>query len=75
MISVRGRPTQQWRREGPWGFLITPQLRVSSPATRKGVVTMKAIVMLAAMLTSAALTVPTVTQAGNTKVSELRLNA
>jgi hypothetical protein len=36
---------------------------------------MKAIVMLAAVLTSAMLTVPTVTQAEHTKVSELRLNA
>ena len=36
---------------------------------------MKAIVMLAAVLTSAFLTVPTVTEVGDSKVSELRLNA
>jgi hypothetical protein len=36
---------------------------------------MKAIVMMAAVLTSAVLTVPTVSQAADTKVSELRLNA
>ena len=36
---------------------------------------MKAIVMLAAVLTSAMLTVPTVTDVGESKVSELRLNA
>ena len=36
---------------------------------------MKAIVKLAAVLTSAMLMVPTVSQAADTKVSELRLNA
>ena len=36
---------------------------------------MKAIVMLAAILSSAMLTVPTVTQGSDDKVSELRLNA
>ena len=36
---------------------------------------MKAIVMLAAVMTSALLTVPTVTEVGEKKVSELRLNA
>ena len=36
---------------------------------------MKTLVMMAAVLTSAMLTVPTVTQAADTKVSELRLNA
>ena len=36
---------------------------------------MKAIVMLAAVLISAMLTVPTVSQAADTKASELRLNA
>jgi hypothetical protein len=36
---------------------------------------MKAIVMMAAVLTSAILTVPTVSQAADAKVSELRLNA
>lgn len=36
---------------------------------------MKAIVMFAAVLTSALLTVPTVSQAGNATPSELRLNA
>ena len=36
---------------------------------------MKAFVMMAAVLTSAMLTVPTVTQAADGKVSELRLNA
>jgi hypothetical protein len=36
---------------------------------------MKAFVMLAAVLTSALLTVPTVTQAGTTASTELRLNA
>ena len=36
---------------------------------------MKAIVMLAAVLTSAFLTVPTVTQVADAKVSELRLDA
>lgn len=36
---------------------------------------MKAIVMLAAVLTSAMLTVPTVTEVGESKVSELRLKA
>ena len=36
---------------------------------------MKAIVLMAAVMTSALLTVPTVTQAADTKVSELRLNA
>ena len=41
----------------------------------KGDLKMKAIVMMAAVLTSAILTVPTVSQAGNGKVSELRLNA
>ncbi len=36
---------------------------------------MKAIVMPAAVLTSALLTVPTVSQAADAKASELRLNA
>lgn len=36
---------------------------------------MKAIVMLAAVVTSAMLTVPTVSQAADAKASELRLNA
>jgi hypothetical protein len=36
---------------------------------------MKVLVIMAAVLTSALLTVPTVTQAGTTSVSELRLNA
>ena len=36
---------------------------------------MKMIVMLAAVLTSALLTVPTVTDLGDAKVSELRLAA
>ena len=36
---------------------------------------MKALVMMAAVLTSAMLTVPTVTEVGDAKVSELRLNA
>ncbi len=36
---------------------------------------MKAIVMMAAVLTSAVLTVPTVSQATDAKVIELRLNA
>lgn len=36
---------------------------------------MKAIVMLAAVLTSAILTVPTVSQAADANPSELRLNA
>ena len=36
---------------------------------------MKAFIMMAAVLTSALLTVPTVTQAGTTGTSELRLNA
>ncbi len=36
---------------------------------------MKAIVLMAAVVTSALLTVPTVTQAADAKVSELRLNA
>ena len=36
---------------------------------------MKAIVMLAAVLTSALLTVPTVSQAADAKASELRPNA
>lgn len=36
---------------------------------------MKAIVMLAAVLTSALLTVPTVSLAADAKASELRLNA
>ena len=36
---------------------------------------MKTLVMMAAVLTSAMFTVPTVTQAADTKVSEFRLNA
>jgi hypothetical protein len=36
---------------------------------------MKAFVLMAAVLSSALLTVPTVTQAADAKVSELRLNA
>ena len=36
---------------------------------------MKTLVMMAAVLTSALLTVPTVSQAAQTNVSELRLNA
>jgi len=36
---------------------------------------MKAIVMMAALLASSLLTVPTVTELGDSKVSELRLNA
>jgi hypothetical protein len=36
---------------------------------------MKAIVMMAAVLTSALLTVPTVSLAADTKAGELRLNA
>ena len=36
---------------------------------------MKAFVMMAAVLTSAMLTVPTVTEVADAKVSELRLNA
>ncbi len=36
---------------------------------------MKAIVLMAAVLTSSLLTVPTVTQAADAKASELRLNA
>jgi hypothetical protein len=59
---------------GAQGFLITTPTRVSSPAMRKGSFEMKAIVMLAAVLTSALLTVPT-TSVADAKVSELRLNA
>ena len=36
---------------------------------------MKAIVMIAAVVSSALLTVPTVSQAADLKVTELRLNA
>ena len=36
---------------------------------------MKTLVMMAAVLTSAIFTVPTVSQAAQTNVSELRLNA
>lgn len=36
---------------------------------------MKAFVMMAAVLASALLTVPTVTEVGDAKLSELRLNA
>ena len=36
---------------------------------------MKVFVMMAAVVTSAMLTVPTVTEVGDTKVSEFRLNA
>jgi hypothetical protein len=36
---------------------------------------MKAFVMMAALFTSALLTVPTVTEVGDAKVSELRLDA
>jgi hypothetical protein len=36
---------------------------------------MKAFVMMAAVFTSALLTVPTVTEVGDARVSELRLNA
>jgi hypothetical protein len=36
---------------------------------------MKAFVMMAALFTSALLTVPTVTDVGDAKVSELRLDA
>lgn len=65
---------------GTSGFLIVdrkidPPPRGSSPAHAKGSLEMKAIVMLAAVLTSAMLTVPTVSQAADTKASELRLNA
>jgi hypothetical protein len=59
---------------GAQGFLITTPTRVSSPAMRKGSFEMKAIVMLAAVLTSALLTVPT-TSVADAKVSELRLTA
>jgi hypothetical protein len=36
---------------------------------------MKALMLMAAVLSSALLTVPTVTEVGDAKVSELRLNA
>ena len=36
---------------------------------------MKAIILMAAVITSAMLTVPTVSQAADAKASELRLNA
>ena len=76
MISFAARPTQQWRSEGPLGFLITtPNLRVPRPQREKGVLKMKAFVMMAAVFTSALLTVPTVTEVGDANVSELRLNA
>ena len=75
MIPRPTSPTQQWRREGTFGFLITTPTRVASPATRKGSYEMKAFVMMAAVLTSAILTVPTVTEVGDAKLSELRLNA
>ena len=76
MISFAPRPTPQWRSEGPLGFLITtPKLEGLSPATRKGRLEMKAFVMMAALFSSALLTVPTVTEVGDAKVSELRLGA
>ena len=57
--SVVGSPT-------PGGFLAR---------NAKGRIEMKAFVMIAAVLTSALLTFPTVSQAADTKVVELRLNA
>ena len=76
MISFGDRRTQQWRSEGLSGFLITtPNLRVPRTQRERGSPEMKAFVMMAAVLTSAILTVPTVSQAANSDVSELRLNA
>lgn len=62
------------RSEGLDGFLITTP-KGPSPATRKGSCEMKAIVMVAAVLSAALLTVPTVTQAADYNPSELRLDA
>ena len=76
MISWGGPRSQQWRSEGLSGFLITtPNLRVPRPQREKGVLKMKAFVMMAAVFTSALLTVPTVTEVGEAKVTEFRLNA
>ena len=76
MISFAPRPTPQWRSEGPLGFLITtPDLRVLRPQRERGSFEMKAFVMMAALFTSTLLTVPTVTEVGDAKVSELRLGA
>lgn len=76
MISFGARRTQQWRSEGLSGFLITtPNLRVPRTQRERGSPEMKAFVMMAAVLTSAMLTVPTVTEVADAKVIELRLNA
>lgn len=65
-MAARGAP----------GFLITtPTWGPLVPRREKGVFKMKAIVLMAAVLSSALLTVPTVTEVGDAKVSELRLNA
>ncbi len=61
---------------GPQGFLITtPTPGSLVPHWKKGKLKMKAIVLMAAVLTSAMLTVPTVTQVADAKVASTRLNA
>ena len=69
-MAARGTP----------GFLIIDR-RIDPPPrgilarNAKGSLEMKTLVMMAAVLTSAIFTVPTVSQAAQTNVSELRLNA
>ena len=75
MLSTRAGRIRKWRREGPRGFLITPKPWALRSATRKGKHAMKAFIMIAAVLTSALLTVPTVTAVADAKVADLRLNA
>jgi len=63
-MAARGAP----------GFLITPTGSLV-PQREKGKCPMKAILLMAAVLTSALLTVPTVTSVADAKVVDLRLNA
>ena len=74
MYSLQRLGNHEWRREGPGlphhhpheGFLRR---------NAKGRIEMKAFVMFAAVLASAMLTVPTVSQASVLQVNELRLHA
>lgn len=77
MNSKRAWRSSKWRREGPQASSspTTPNPGSFAPQREREYAKMKAIVMLAAVLTSAMLTVPTVSQAADAKVSELRLNA
>jgi hypothetical protein len=71
---VAARSYPQMAARGVPGFLITPTGSLV-PQREKGNRKMKAIILMAAVLTSALLTVPTVTSVADARVSDLRLNA